>query len=660
MIDEKGRIPSLEDIPTHDLPLGALAPRGWYKDILRLQADNFTGLLDEHWDSVGSYSAWLGGTGENWERGPYYVDGLVPLAYLLGDEKLIAKAKAWIEWSLGSQTEEGDFGPRTNADWWPRMVMLKVLMQYEEATGDGRVIPFMLRYASFLEKNLEARPLSSWGKSRGGELILWLFWLYGRVETSLRDELLDLASRVYSQTLDWDSFCHDLPFVRPAEFYLDWRAAAAHYSVAEIIDMPQFLFTHVVNVAMGLKTPTLFSRLTRDPRQREALKEGAARLASRHGVVTRMFNGDEHLAGNSPSRGTELCAVVEYMFSLESVLDLYSDTWAADTLELLAFNALPATISGDFRGHQYLQQANQVLVSKAARDWFNNNDESNLFGLEPNFGCCTANLHQGWPKLAKALWRASSDGGFAAFVYAPSLLEVRLPSGSRLRIETVTDYPFGELLRFRIGLDRPERFPLKFRIPAWCRSPRLFIGQEGLGGESVAAAAGSWASINRLWRDGDEVELRLPMEIRASFWCNDSVGLEYGPLVLALGLGEEWKTIGGYSAFPDRAIESASPWNYALRLEEGGAVRVEGIERSALPASGFSFARDQAPLVVRVRGRRVPSWGMERNSAAVPPRSPLAEAALDPTEERLDLVPYAFARLRVSQFPWYRPSLGTE
>jgi DUF1680 family protein len=579
----------------------------------------------------------------------------VPLGYLLGDEKLIAKANAWIEWSLGSQTSEGDFGPRNNADWWPRMVMLKVLIQYEEASGDGRVIPFMLRYASFLAKNIEERPLSSWGKSRGGELILWLFWLYGRAEEPSRGELLDLASRIYGQTLDWNSFCHDLPFVRPAEFYLDSRSAFSHYSVSEIINTPQFLFTHIVNVAMGLKTASVFSILTRNPGQRAALKEGAAHLAARHGVVTRMFNGDEHLAGNSPSRGAELCAVVEYMFSLESVLDLYRDTWAADTLEVLAFNALPAAISGDFQGHQYLQQANQVLVSKATRDWFNNSDESNLFGLEPNFGCCTANLHQGWPKLAKALWRASSDGGFTAFVYAPNLLDTRLPSGLRLRIETVTDYPFDEVLRFRISLGRPERFPLKFRIPAWCSAARIYA--PGL--DPSPPEAGSWALVDRLWRDGDEVELRLPMELRASFWCNDSVGLEYGPLVLALGLDEEWKTIGGYAAFPDRAIESVSPWNYALCLDEANSPVLVGIEREAVAASGFSFARDQCPLVVRLRGRRAPVWGMERSSAAIPPASPLPEDALDPKEETLALVPYAFARLRVSQFPWYRPSLWT-
>ena len=76
------------------LPLTSIRPAGWLEDQLRIQANGLSGHLDETWDDVGPNSGWLGGTGESWERGPYYLDGLVPLAYLLDDPAPQSKSAA--------------------------------------------------------------------------------------------------------------------------------------------------------------------------------------------------------------------------------------------------------------------------------------------------------------------------------------------------------------------------------------------------------------------------------------------------------------------------------------------------------------------------------------------------------------------------------------
>src|SRR5690242_13621307 len=136
------------------LPLTTVKPKGWLLDQLRIQSEGITGHLDEFWPDVGPDSAWLGGTGEGWERGPYYLDGLVPLAYLLEDPKLIAKVKPWVEWTLTHQRPDGSIGPEENKDWWPIMIMLKVLTQYQEATGDSRVMPAMQKYFEYQAANL--------------------------------------------------------------------------------------------------------------------------------------------------------------------------------------------------------------------------------------------------------------------------------------------------------------------------------------------------------------------------------------------------------------------------------------------------------------------------------------------------------------------------
>ena len=80
---------------------------------------------------MGARNGWLGGDGDQWERGPYWIDGLLPLAYILDDRELKQKVQPWIEWALKSQREDGffgwpktmhrnpDFNGTTLADWWP-------------------------------------------------------------------------------------------------------------------------------------------------------------------------------------------------------------------------------------------------------------------------------------------------------------------------------------------------------------------------------------------------------------------------------------------------------------------------------------------------------------------------------------------------------------
>ncbi len=163
-----------------------------------------------------------------------------------------------------------------------------------------------------------------------------------------------------------------------------------------------------------------------------------------------MFSCDEHLAGPNPSQGSELCTVVEYMFSLEQSLAILGDPALGDRLERLAFNALPGTLTDDMWAHQYNQEPNQVECSLHARPWTTDGPESNLFGLEPNFGCCTANFHQGWPKFAASLFMLSQDDGLVAAAYAPC--EVRtMVRDTPVHVVEETNYPFRGTVRMTVN-----------------------------------------------------------------------------------------------------------------------------------------------------------------------------------------------------------------
>jgi DUF1680 family protein len=349
-----------------------------------------------------------------------------------------------------------------------------------------------------------------------------------------------------------------------------------------------------------------------------------------HGQPNGMFSADEHYAGREPQQGVELCAVVEAMFSLEHLIAAFGDAEFGDRLEKIAYNALPGTFSADMWAHQYDQQPNQVLCTLANREWSTNGPASNLYGLEPNFGCCTANLHQGWPKFAAHLWMETAGGGLAAVAYAPS--EV---THNGVTIVEETEYPFRDRVRLRIA--GGKRFPLEVRIPGWAAKASVTVNgqaQEGV-------RPGAFFRMDREWHAGDVVELVFPMETRSSAWPTGGTVVARGPLVYSLRIGESWHKLKQTGPAPDWEVYPTSPWNYGLI--PGQAFTVE--ER---PVPRQPFSPEGAPVLIKAKGRRLPGWMLVNDSAAPPPR------ALEPSpypEEELTLIPYGAAKLRVTVFP---------
>ncbi len=595
------------------LPLGSVKPSGWLRRQLEIQAAGLTGNLPKFWDSLGQNSGWLGGDGESWERGPYYMDGLVPLAYLLEDKDLIAEAQKWIGWTLSSQDEFGHIGPKSLTDWWPCGVVLKALTQYYEATADPRVIPLMERFFVYMLRELPHNHLRSWAIMRWADTALSIIWLYNRNGDPM---LLHLARMIAEQGYNWTHHFQEFGYTQKQAFRFP-------------------LSTHVVNNAMAVKTPAVAYVLTGWEEHRLGSQRAIDMLDTYHGTVVGTFTGDEHYAGKDPSQGTELCAVVEYMFSLENLIQILGDPSFGDRLEKIAYNALPATFTGDMWAHQYDQQVNQVLCTVAKRNWTNNGDWSNIFGLEPNYGCCTANMHQGWPKFAANLWMATHDNGLAAVAYAPCTVDARVGDGKQIRLDVETDYPFDERIRIVISTREEVEFPIMLRIPAWAEEAAV---------NGHHAQPGTFFRVHRKWSDGDSIELHFPMRIETERGYHDSVAIKRGPLVYSLRIGERWEKIAGEEPHADYAVYPTTPWNYGLQIDplspQADVVK-KGIGE-------VIFDSLSAPIEIRVKGRKVPEWQLEQNSAGPLPQSPVKSS--EPVED-LTLIPYGCAKLRVTEFP---------
>lgn len=311
-----------------------------------------------------------------------------------------------------------------------------------------------------------------------------------------------------------------------------------------------------------------------------------------------------------PSRAyAETCASIALVMWAARLLALRADARYADVLERALYNGVLSGLS--LTGDSYFYENPLADRGKHRRsEWF-------------GCACCPPNLARLLAELPGYVFSTSKDGLWVN-LYAEGTLTTEI-AGAPLSIATRTRYPWDGAVEFKISLDAPAEFSLNLRIPDWCEGASVTLNGEAV---DIDLTPGSYASLRRVWTDGDSLALYLPMDVR-SWECHPHVeangnrlALTRGPLVYCLEASDNpgidvWDVVVGpetewlaefrpdilngvVTLTAEADVIDRSEWDGALYRPAGGPLDEGPARVTAIPYYAWAN-REAGPMTVWMR-----------------------------------------------------------
>ncbi|HMP89634.1 MAG TPA: glycoside hydrolase family 127 protein [Kiritimatiellia bacterium] len=632
--------------------LATMRPSGWLASFLCRQRDGLTGHLE-----VAGYPfntrGWLedtiplgerGGTGWwPYEQTAYWYDGMIRCGLLIGDKKLKQKARIQIDHVLNHIDSDGFMGPKclkelkaeNTAERWPFTVFFRAVMaDFDERPARSTIKKMIRHYVSNTARHETARNICNI------EIMAWLYEMSGDIR------MKKMALESYRNFQE-----------KEAKHGATLKNMASRKSPRD----------HGPTYMELFKLGAVMYRMTGDKKFLQPSINAVRKLHRDHVLIDGVPSTTEHLRGIYSTAGHETCVISDYLWSLNVMLMATGNAGYADTMEQIAFNAIPGAVTSDFKALQYFSGPNQVIAGPQTNHHPHGTAHAHIsFRPNPGTECCPGNVHRAMPIFAGAMWMQDGQDGIVASLYGPG--EIKVGKGlNAIHITEKTDYPFSEDVLFSFNIKKPRRIRFTFRIPAWCRNPMVTLNGKKI---KRRFAPGAYHTLDRVYQDGDVVVVLLPRDLMAVKGPENSVGFSWGPLVLSLGVAESRTIEKDHRSTPDFpawTMEPASRWNYGIPCKKIGKLAKVKIVQSAIDVD--PWIATMPPIKVEMPARRIPGWKLIRRKKLIQRwgdktrvhegnivfTPPLPEEnrrnKASSKSEIISLVPYGATNLRLTWFP---------
>ncbi|KAF7319812.1 hypothetical protein MKEN_00763900 [Mycena kentingensis (nom. inval.)] len=627
------------------IPLGSVRPTGWLFDQLMVQTNGLAGHEHEFYAYV-SKTDWTGGTSAYSsleEAGSYWFNAMVPNGILVNNSAINAKTSAFLSYVLAHQDSTGWLGPEVGTNkpryLWGRYPFFFGAIQMTEFNPSltTPVVNALYKFVTLANSMLRSNNtgVEAWTATRWEDFVITLQWLFDNHPNGTASQalLIDTMQRLKFTGVPWEKV-----------FSKQFFPTTAVEHTPNPFNLP--LTWHGVNMAEGLKALPATYRFTHNQSDLDTASLGWDMLFQFHGRPSGIYAADEYLAGLEATRGTELCVVVEAMFSGSYLYQIMGDLKFADRVERIAYNALPATLTGNMWNRQYLQQQNQMFAGNMSTNPFPlDGPYSNVFGLEPNYPCCTVNHPQGWPKFITNAFVTTPDMASLVQVYlGPFSTSVTLANGNTVTAKVTTLYPFSDTLTTTITAK--SAFTYQVRIPSWTVNGTIAIN--GAAAKAVSPVNGLQAVT--IPAGTTSFVLNLPAAITTETRPHGAIAVHRGPLNFAFDIPRKSKVLATNAAQPmaqDFEFDATASWQYAINpatLKFSSSPPNSGVLPSPIFDSGLT------PLKITATACLV-NWAIQAPTFAAPPPT---NPACTGSTTTITLTPYGSTKLRISEFPVFK------
>ncbi len=184
-----------------------------------------------------------------------------------------------------------------------------------------------------------------------------------------------------------------------------------------------------------------------------------------------------------------------------------------DHLERVFYNAILGAFVLKPDGHGFYYSSYHPMTTK--------------FYHPDKWTCCSGTLPEVVSDYLISSYYLDGDGAYVN-LYVPSELRWKTGKGVAVRLTQETSFPESEEVLLRVSPESAAEFPLTLRMPGWMSAP----AEVRVNGKEISASTDAGAGVVRLerfWKAGDEIQLRLPMG-----WRKEAVDAQHPGLVALL------------------------------------------------------------------------------------------------------------------------------